>query len=148
MTRAYLALGSNIEPRLKYLQEAARWLGEQDGVRVVSRSRIYETQSVEGGGKGDFLNAALAVETSLSVRELLALCQHLEAQSGRERTGAHRAGPRALDVDILLFGDERHNLPDLEVPHPRALGRSFVLRPLLDVLEGGWLQPTPHGWSE
>ena len=150
MTRAYLALGSNIEPRADNLRQAARRLDERVEVRVAAKSRLYETQSVEGGGEEAFLNAVLAVETSLGARELLALCQELEEACGRERApeGEHRKGPRALDVDILLFGDERHGSPELEIPHPRALSRAFVLRPLLDVLEGGWVKPADLDWNE
>jgi len=150
MTRAYLSLGSNIEPRLKYLQSAMDWLDQQDGVRVVAKSRLYETQSVESGGEGAFLNAVLRVETSLGAHELMALCQRIEVLCGRPDAlpGEHREGPRPLDVDILLFGDERHDAPELEIPHPRALSRAFVLRPLLDVLEGGWVRTAGINWEE
>lgn len=137
MTTAYLALGSNLGDRLKHLQFALAEL-ESMGVNVVARSPIYATQSVESGGEGEFLNAAARVETELSAPELLKVCQQIEAKAGRQTPlpGEHRAGPRALDLDILLFGDQTYDAPELEIPHPRALGRTFVLRPLLDVLEG------------
>lgn len=137
MTIAYLALGSNVGERHENLRFAVAEL-ESAGVRVVARSQIYASPSVGSGGKGEFLNAALRVETELSVLELLKLCQQIEAQTGRELPlpGEHRAGPRALDIDILLFGEQTYQTPELEIPHPRALGRAFVLKPLLDVLEG------------
>ena len=137
MTIAYLALGSNLGERRSHLDFALTQL-QTRGVAVVARSKIYASASVESGGEGEFLNAAVRVETNLSARELLEVCQQIEAQAGRALpiAGQHRAGPRALDIDILLFGDEVHDAPELEIPHPRALGRTFVLRPLWDVLLG------------
>lgn len=137
MTTAYLALGSNQGDRQANLQFALTEL-ESANVRVVARSHIYATQSVGSGGEGEFLNAALRIETELTALELLQLCQRIEAKAGRALPvpGQHRAGPRALDIDVLLFGDETYQTPELEIPHPRALGRTFVLRPLLDVLQG------------
>lgn len=142
MTTAYLALGSNVGDRAAHLAAAATAL-EAAGVRVAARSRIYHTQSVEGGGETDFLNAALRVETVLSARALLELCQSIEAASGRALPP--RRGPRSLDIDILLFGDETHDEPDLQIPHPRMMRRAFVLRPLCDVLEGGWIEEWRSG---
>ena len=137
MTIAYLALGSNLGDRHAHLRFALSEL-ENARVRVVARSQIYATQSVETGGEGEFLNAAIRIETELCALELLRVCQEIEARAGRERPlpGQHRVGPRALDLDILLFGDQTHDSPELCIPHPRALGRTFVLRPLLDVLQG------------
>ena len=137
MTIAYLALGSNLGDRKSHLQFALSEL-ENAGIQIRARSHIYATESVETGGEGEFLNAAVRVETTLSAPELLRLCQQIELSAGRERPqpGQHRDGPRALDIDILTFGDEVHSSPELEIPHPRALGRTFVLRPLLDVLAG------------
>jgi 2-amino-4-hydroxy-6-hydroxymethyldihydropteridine diphosphokinase len=143
MATAYLALGSSLGNRLRYLQGASQALMAR-GVFVDAHSKIYESQSVESGGDGDFLNAVLRVQTELSAPELLELCQQIEVAAGREAAtpGEHRGGPRALDIDILLFVDERWNTPQLEIPHPRALHRAFVLKPLLDVLEGGWVKET------
>lgn len=137
MTIAYIALGSNLGDRVQHLRFGVAAL-EDAGVRVAARSAIYQTESVETGGEGEFLNAAIRVETALSALELLELCQSIEARTGRERPlpGAHRMGPRALDLDILLYGEQTYSSPELKIPHPRALGRTFVLRPLLDVLQG------------
>lgn len=147
MKTAFLALGSNQGDRLSHLQFAVQRL-QASGVQVVDKSRIYVSQSVEGGGEGDFLNAVLRVETSLETPELLALCQDIEVEAGRERAraGEHRGGVRALDIDLVLVGEEIWMAPELEVPHPRALRRNFVLRPLLDVLPGGWLEKTDLVW--
>jgi 2-amino-4-hydroxy-6-hydroxymethyldihydropteridine diphosphokinase len=137
MTTAYLALGSNVGDRVAHLETAYARLTES-GVLLAAISKIYHTQSVEGGGPSDFLNTALRIETNLSARQLMELCQQIEADSGRAMPP--RNGPRSLDIDILLFGDETHNEPDLQIPHPRMLRRAFVLRPLCDVLEGGWVE--------
>lgn len=147
MTTAYLALGSNRGDRLAHLRGAVRGL-EAAGVQVAARSQIYTTESVEGGGEGDFLNAVLRVRTFLDARGLLLLTSNLEIEAGRPsgEAGAHRGGPRVLDIDILLFGEEIHHEPDLQIPHPRMGHRAFVLRPLLDVLEGGWVRDSGEDW--
>lgn len=137
MTIAYLALGSNLGDRAANLRGAVTQL-ERVGVRVAAKSKIYCSTSIGSGGEGEFLNAALRIETGLSAPELLKMCQRVEASLGRRTpatAGAKREGPRTIDVDILLFGDETHDSPTLQIPHPRALSRDFVLRPLLDVLQ-------------
>ena len=137
MTIAYLALGSNLGDRHANLRNAVTQL-ERVGVRVAAKSKIYRSISIGSGGVGEFFNAALRIETNLSAPELLKMCQRVEATAGRRApatAGDKRVGPRALDVDILLFGDETHDSPSLQIPHPRALGRDFVLMPLLDVLQ-------------
>ncbi len=141
MRTVYLAFGSNLGDRLHNLRFGVETL-EQAGVIIEAKSKIYLAQSVEGGGEGDFFNAAIRARTDLSALQLLEVCAAIEEDAGREATprGRHRGGARALDIDILLFGDETLALPELEIPHPRALRRAFVLKPLLDVLEGGWIR--------
>jgi 2-amino-4-hydroxy-6-hydroxymethyldihydropteridine diphosphokinase len=146
MTTAYLALGSNIGDRLENLRNAAKMLGAFPDIEIEARSQIYETQSVEGGGPNDFLNAVLRVSTPITPRELLARIQEVETVLGRPQPPRH--GPRLIDIDILLFGDVEICEPDLEIPHPRMNRRAFVLKPLLDVLEGGWTQVTNWNWNE
>lgn len=145
MTWTYLALGSNQGDRLANLRLAIRKLEENGNVEVEAKSRIYQTQSVGTGGEGYFLNAVIHAETWLSAPELLGVTQRIELEMGREapsEVGAHRSGARPIDIDILLFGDENFSTRELEIPHPRALYRPFVLRPLLDILKGGWIKPT------
>jgi len=152
MTTAYLALGSNRGDRAANLRKACKLLEHHPGIKVAARSAIYETQSVEGGGEGDFLNAVVRIETSLTPRALLAMTQAIESAFGRLPQSAKpgsRSGPRTMDVDILLFGNEQNEAidePDLQIPHPRMLRRAFVLRPLSDVLEGGWIKETNEDW--
>ena len=137
MTIAYLALGSNLGDRHTNLRQAVAQL-ERVGIRVAAKSKIYRSVSIDSGGVGEFLNAVVRVETGLSAPELLSMCQRVEASLGRRApatAGDKRPGPRAIDVDILLFGDETYDSPTLQIPHPRALSRDFVLRPFLDVLQ-------------
>ena len=143
MTRAYLALGSNLGDRLARLQDALIALAADAAVEVVAVSAVYETAPVGGPAQGDFLNAVVAIETDLGPHALLELAQHLESCAERER-GEHW-GPRTLDVDVLLVGDMRVDDDDLVVPHPRMWERAFVLAPLADVApalvevpRGGW----------
>jgi 2-amino-4-hydroxy-6-hydroxymethyldihydropteridine diphosphokinase len=146
MTTAYLALGSNIGDRLQNLREAATMLAAFAEIKIEARSKIYETQSVEGGGPDDFLNAVLRVSTPLTPRELMTIIRTVETRLGRPQPPRH--GPRLIDIDILLFGDLQICEAELEIPHPRMHRRAFVLKPLLDVLEGGWTQVTNWNWNE
>lgn len=134
MTRAFLALGSNVGDRAGHLQDAVDGLGAVDGVTVVGVSRVYETQPV-GPPQDDYLNAVVAIETDLDARDLLAVARTLETTAGRVSDPAERVrwGPRELDVDVLLVGDQRVEAPDLVVPHPRIVERPFVLAPLADL---------------
>lgn len=129
--RAYLGIGSNLGDRLAALQGALDGLVATDGVRVVAVSSVYETEPVGGPEQPEFLNAVVAVDTSLSPHSLLALAQRLEAAAQRVR--AERWGPRTLDVDVLLVGDDEVCTPDLEIPHPRMWERGFVMAPLAEL---------------
>jgi 2-amino-4-hydroxy-6-hydroxymethyldihydropteridine diphosphokinase len=103
VTRAYLALGSNLGDRAAHLQSAVDGLGAADGVRVVSVSRVYETDPIGGPEQDAYLNAVVAVDTALTPEELLALAHVLERNA--ERVRAERWGPRTLDVDVLLYDE-------------------------------------------
>lgn len=130
MTQAFLGLGSNLEDRLANLQRAVDLLGATKGVRVVRSSRVYETDPM-GPPQPDFLNAVIEVETSLDAYGLLDAALAVENEMGRVRT--KRWGPRVIDVDILTFGEQELDEPDLQVPHPRMHERGFVLAPLLEL---------------
>jgi len=113
----------------------------------VAISPIYETQPVGGPPQPDYLNAVVAVETALSPRELLGVAKALEAEAGRQPSDPdHRWGPRPLDIDVLMVGDERVDEPDLVVPHPRIHQRAFVLAPLADVAPELVVAPSA-GWQ-
>lgn len=124
---AYLALGSNLGDRLEHLRVATRRLDATDGIDVLRSSRVYETEPV-GPPQPAYLNAVLAVDTTLAPRELLEACRGVEDAAGRVR--AERWGPRTLDVDILVYDELTVAEPDLVIPHPRMHERGFVLVPL------------------
>jgi 2-amino-4-hydroxy-6-hydroxymethyldihydropteridine diphosphokinase len=126
LTRAFLALGSNLGDRLAHLRTAVAGLPD-----VVAVSPVYETDPVGGPEQGAYLNAVVELDTDLSPRELLELGQRLEAEA--ERVRIERWGPRTLDVDVLLVGDLVVDEPDLQVPHPLMWKRDFVLVPLRDL---------------
>lgn len=130
MTRAYLGLGSNVGDRLENLQRSVDLLSGR-GVRFLRSSRVYETDPVGGPPQPEFLNAVIEVEASGTAWDLLDACLTVENEMGRVRT--ERWGPRSIDVDILTFGDEEIDEPDLQVPHPRMHERGFVLVPLLEL---------------
>jgi 2-amino-4-hydroxy-6-hydroxymethyldihydropteridine diphosphokinase len=106
-------------------------LAATDGITVIAVSPVYETEPVGGPEQPDYLNAVVAVETDRTPRQLLEVAQRLEHQAGRVR--GERWGPRTLDVDVLLVGDEHVDEPDLVVPHPRLFERAFVMVPLADL---------------
>ena len=144
--RAYLGLGSNVGDRAAQLQFGLDGLASRAG-RVVAISPVYETEPVGGPPQPDYLNAVVAVETVLSPRELLVVAKALEAEAGREPPGAAgRWGPRPLDIDVLMVGEERVDEPDLVVPHPRIHQRAFVLAPLADVAPELVVAPSA-GWQ-
>jgi 2-amino-4-hydroxy-6-hydroxymethyldihydropteridine diphosphokinase len=132
---AFLGLGSNLGDRLTTLQRAVDLLHDENGVAVVASSRVWETDPVGGPPQPDFLNVVIQVQTELSARDLLAAVHRVEAALDRVRDV--RWGPRTIDIDIELFGDERIDEPDLTIPHPRMLERAFVVLPLLE------LEPDP-----
>lgn len=131
--RAYLGLGSNLGDRAAHLQGAVHGLAATDGITVVAVSSVYETEPVGGPDQPDYLNAVVAVDTDLTARQLLEVAQRLEGEAGRDREREERWGPRTLDVDVLLVGDEHVEEADLVVPHPRLFERAFVMVPLADL---------------
>lgn len=130
-TTVYLGLGANLGDRLGNLQLAVDALGATPGVRVMRSSRVYETEPVGGPEQPEYLNAVLEVRTDLSPHELLRVCLAVEDDMGRVRT--ERWGPRPIDIDVLTYGTETIDEPDLVVPHPRMHERGFVLVPLAEL---------------
>jgi 2-amino-4-hydroxy-6-hydroxymethyldihydropteridine diphosphokinase len=130
VTKAYIGLGSNLGDRLENLIRAVRLL-EERGMAVRRSSRVYETEPVGGLQQPDYLNAVVEVDAQGSARDLLDACLRIEDDMGRVRD--ERWGPRVIDLDVLTFGDEEIDEPDLQVPHPRMHERGFVLIPLLEL---------------
>ena len=137
MARAFLALGSNLGDRRRYLRDALQAIPD-----LVGQADLYETDPVGGVDQGAFLNMVVELDTDRSARELLELCQSLERAADRIREV--RWGPRTLDVDVLWVDGEVVDEPDLEVPHPRMRERAFVMVPLGDLaadIVGDWVDP-------
>lgn len=132
MTKAYIGIGSNVGDRQEFCREAVRALGESPGIDVHATSSLYETSPLGGPPQRSFVNAVVRIDTELSPRGLLEACKRIEARMGREESDI-RWGPRVVDLDILLYGEEKVNEPDLEIPHAHIANRRFVLIPLLEV---------------
>ena len=132
MTTAYLSIGTNIGEREQNLQDAVKLLVAHEEITVTAISSIYETAAVGFTEQADFLNIAVDVETSLNAFELLAQCQKIENDLGRVRE--FRWGPRIIDLDILLYNNEKYETENLIVPHPRMFERAFVLVPLEEIM--------------
>ncbi|MFC7329259.1 2-amino-4-hydroxy-6-hydroxymethyldihydropteridine diphosphokinase [Marinactinospora rubrisoli] len=129
--RVVLSLGSNLGQRMDNLQGALDSLFDARGLRFVAASPVYETAPVGGPEQGPYLNAIVVADTLLGPQTLLERAQSVE--EAFERVRDVRWGPRTLDVDIIVYGDEVSDDPDLTLPHPHAHERAFVLRPWADV---------------
>lgn len=131
-TPAYIALGSNLdEPRVQ-IQAAFDALSRVQRSRMICRSRWYETRPVGPPDQPDFINAAAALLTQLTARQLLEQLQQIEQAMGK-LSPALRWGARRIDLDLLVFGAQRSDEQDLRLPHPGVPTRNFVLYPLLDI---------------
>jgi 2-amino-4-hydroxy-6-hydroxymethyldihydropteridine diphosphokinase len=137
-----IALGGNVAHQLygapRAVLEAALSALEGRGLRILARSRLYDSVPVPASDQPNFVNAVAAVETSLRPRALMHLLQSVEASFGRVRKARNEA--RTLDLDLLAYDDEVIEEDDLLLPHPRLHERAFVLLPLRDVAPG-WRHP-------
>jgi 2-amino-4-hydroxy-6-hydroxymethyldihydropteridine diphosphokinase len=131
---AFVGIGSNLGDREGNLRQAVELLSAEDGIDVVAVSEIRETDPVGPVEQGPFLNAAIRIKTDLGPRELLERLLAVEQRLGRVRR--ERWGPRTIDLDLLLYGDEVVDEPGLTVPHPRLHERRFALEPLADLAPG------------
>ncbi|HLR72332.1 MAG TPA: 2-amino-4-hydroxy-6-hydroxymethyldihydropteridine diphosphokinase [Pseudogracilibacillus sp.] len=131
MNTAFIGLGSNIEPRKQYLEDAIQKLSENKDITIEKKSSIYETEPKEYTDQEKFLNMVIEIRTNLGNIELLEVCQQIEHHLGREKTLEN--GPRTIDLDILLYNHENRDLESLRIPHPRLHERAFVLIPLCEI---------------
>jgi 2-amino-4-hydroxy-6-hydroxymethyldihydropteridine diphosphokinase len=128
---AFVALGSNLDHPAAQVRQAMAELEALPGTRVLRRSSLYRTAPVGKLDQPDFINAVVQIETSLAPADLLAGLLAIEQRHGRQRGG--RNGPRTLDLDLLLYGEQVIDQPGLQVPHPRMHERAFVLVPLGEI---------------
>jgi 2-amino-4-hydroxy-6-hydroxymethyldihydropteridine diphosphokinase len=130
MITVYIALGTNVGEREANLLQALQLLPES-GVQIRRVSSIYETEPVDYLDQEWFLNAVLEAQTELDALDLLSALRVIEARMGSNK--AFAKGPRKIDLDILLYGNQTIDTPELQVPHPRMLERKFVLIPLAEI---------------
>ena len=132
MTRVYIGIGSNLQEPIQQVQQAIAALSQLPSTQLLSRSRLYRSSPMGSQDQPDYINAVAEIETTLTPLELLQALNEIERTQGRVRDGS-RWGPRTIDLDILLFGDECINLPQLTIPHPGLHERNFVLYPLQEI---------------
>lgn len=135
MSKAVIALGTNIGDRIGNINLAIRALSRLPKVKITAGSKVYETEPVGKTDQDKFYNAVVLVETSESPSLLLGGCLGIEAAMGRVRTELN--GPRIIDLDLLLYEDFKSESFELTLPHPRILERAFVMKPLLDIFPSG-----------
>jgi 2-amino-4-hydroxy-6-hydroxymethyldihydropteridine diphosphokinase len=133
VVRAYVGIGSNLGEREHVIAAALDLLRAEDGIEVLAVSSLRETDPVGYLDQPRFLNGAVAVETLLTARDLLGRLLEIERRLGRVRGEGPRFGPRAIDLDLLVYGGERIQEPGLAVPHPRLAERRFALEPLAEL---------------
>jgi 2-amino-4-hydroxy-6-hydroxymethyldihydropteridine diphosphokinase len=130
---AYIGLGSNLNNPLQQVRSAIQQLADEPAVNLHAVSRFYTSQPMGPQDQPDYVNAVIALNTSLAAPDLLQILFKIEWQHGRERHQQIRWGARTLDLDLLLYGDTQLHTPDLQIPHPGICQRAFVLLPLLDI---------------
>ena len=128
--KAWLALGANLGDAQATIRQAIAAVQNWPHTRLLKASSLYRTAPVDADGP-DYINAVVEVQTGLSPLELLHHCQLQEQAAGRQRS--YRNAPRTLDMDLVLYADQRVDLPELSVPHPRMWQRAFVLVPLAEI---------------
>lgn len=131
MINVFIGIGSNLGDRLENIHKAIKCLRDTNGIEIEKISSIIETEPVGSQPQGKFLNGVVKIKTDLFSQEMLTILQDIENKLGRVRT--IKNGPRTIDLDILLYGNQIVNEPDLKIPHPRMLERNFVMRPLLEI---------------
>lgn len=125
----YLGLGSNLGDRRQNLKKALEYLSQR--LRITNKSSVYQTEPIGNTHQPEFINMVLEAKTMLKPNDLLLLIKGIERKMGRQ-PGGHNA-PRIIDIDILLYGDEKLVSPSLTVPHPHLTQRAFVLVPLNEI---------------
>ncbi len=145
MQQCFVALGSNLGDPLVQVMKAVEALQHLPDTRLLALSSFYRSVAIGPGVQPDYINGVAELDTGLTPHQLLVQLQQIEQQHKRVRT--ERWGPRTLDLDILLFGDQLLDEADLTIPHPRMQERNFVLYPLLSLVSE-WQFPDGRSLSD
>lgn len=129
----YIGLGSNLGDSISFVKEAIILLGQLPNTELIKASALYSSEPMSDIQQERYINAVARIKTSLKPHELLLELQAIESAFYRQRDDALKWGPRTLDLDIILFGNERHNDSHLVIPHAEMQNRLFVLKPLFDI---------------
>ena len=132
MVLVYISLGSNLGDRENNIKKALDKISAHPAIKVVRISSNYETDPWGHTDQPKFINAAAALETTISAKDLLNYFKKIEQELGRTET--FKWGPRVIDIDILTYGEQTINEPDLIIPHPRMQEREFVQKPLNEIM--------------
>ena len=138
VAEVYLTVGSNMGDRVANVLEAVDRVGNMEGVELLKRGELYETEPQDVKDQQWFVNAAVMIRAELGPWELLRGVKEIESKMGRAE--GERRGPRVIDIDIIFYGDVILYTPDLMIPHPRAVWRRFVLRSVADI-DPGFVHP-------
>ena len=133
MVKAYLALGSNLGNRIKYIKAAYALLERSNDISVIKKSGFYFSKAYGDEALNDFINSVIEIETTLSPYELLKFVKNIEKILGRKKTLPKRYENREIDIDILFYGKEKFSKKDLVIPHKHLENRDFVLIPLKEI---------------
>lgn len=133
MPKVYLALGSNIENRIKFIKTAYLLLERSSEIKIIQKSKFYFSKAYMGEDLNDFINSVIIIETSLKPLELLQYTQNIEKLLGRKKTTAKKYENRPIDIDILFYGNEKFSKKNLVIPHKDLENRDFVLVPLQEL---------------
>jgi len=132
-TLCYIGIGSNLGDSVANVKSALEQLSTHTQLKLVEHSRLYSSKPHGPQNQPDYVNAVAAITTELTAIDLLHALFHIENNHGRERLPNQHWGPRTLDLDLLLYGNDVINEPDLKVPHPYMQERSFVIFPLAEL---------------
>lgn len=147
LVNCFIGLGSNLNNPYTQIEQAVLNLSKLPGTNIIAISSLYNTKPVGYLDQPDFVNAVVKVSTILSPEDLLNMLLKIEKKQGRVRDKKIRFGPRTLDLDLLLYGEQIINKKNLIVPHPRMLERNFVLQPLTEI-EPNWQVFFAHLWFD
>ncbi len=133
MIEAYLALGSNMGDKIKFIKTAYVLLERSPEIEILKKSSFYFSKAYGGEDLNDFINSVIKIKTSLSPMDLLSFCKNIEKLLGRKKTTPKKYENRPIDIDILFYGDEKFSKKDLVIPHKDMENRDFVLVPLAEI---------------